>query len=89
MAETHPARETTPRRYAIFISYRHADNLEMGRKWATWLHETVENYEIPPDLVGKVNQRGEPVPPNLYPVFRDEEELPADADLSVNIRRAL
>ena len=78
-----------PRRYALFISYRHADNLEMGRKWATWLHETVENYEIPGDLVGKSNLRGEPVPATLYPVFRDEEELPADADLSVNIRRAL
>lgn len=73
----------------MFLSYRHADNLEMGRKWATWLHETVENYEIPADLIGKSNLRGEPVPTTLYPVFRDEEELPADADLSVNIRRAL
>ncbi|MEA2463915.1 MAG: hypothetical protein QOJ98_1662, partial [Acidobacteriota bacterium] len=33
--------------------------------------------------------RKEPVPPSLFPVFRDEEELPADADLDVNIRRAL
>lgn len=89
MTVTRSPREAQPRRYAIFISYRHADNLEMGRKWATWLHETVENYDIPADLVGKVNQRGEKVPPTLYPVFRDEEELPADADLSVNIRRAL
>ncbi|GAA5122649.1 TIR domain-containing protein [Luteolibacter yonseiensis] len=78
-----------PRRYAMFISYRHADNLEMGRKWATWLHESVENYDIPVDLVGKTNLRDEPVPATLYPVFRDEEELPADADLSNNIRRAL
>lgn len=82
-----PMQET--RRYAMFISYRHADNLEMGRKWATWLHETVENYEIPADLIGKTNLRGEAVPASLYPVFRDEEELPADADLSTNIRRAL
>ena len=89
MTVKNPLRESEPRRYAIFISYRHADNLEMGRKWATWLHETVENYEIPGDLIGKVNQRGEVVPSTLYPVFRDEEELPADADLSVNIRRAL
>lgn len=86
-----PAAPSPPasRRYAIFISYRHADNLEMGRKWATWLHETVENYEVPADLVGKTNLRGEPVPATLYPVFRDEEELPADADLSTNIQRAL
>lgn len=73
----------------MFISYRHADNLEMGRKWATWLHESVENYDIPADLIGKTNLRDEPVPATLYPVFRDEEELPADADLSNNIRRAL
>ncbi len=79
----------TPRRYTLFISYRHADNVEMGRKWATWLHESVENYEIPEDLVGRTDLRGNPVPPSLYPVFRDEEELPADADLSTNLRRAL
>lgn len=77
------------RRYAMFISYRHADNLEMGRKWATWLHEAVEGYEVPADLVGRMNLRGEAVPATLYPVFRDEEELPADADLSSNIERAL
>lgn len=77
------------RRYAMFISYRHADNVEMGRKWANWLHETVENYEVPTDLIGKTNLRGQPVPPTLYPVFRDEEELPADADLTTNIQRAL
>ena len=77
------------RQYAVFISYRHADNKEMGRKWANWLHEALEGYEIPPDLVGTLNARGEKVPPSLYPVFRDEEELPADADLSTNICRAL
>ena len=77
------------RRYAVFVSYRHADNKEPGRQWATWLHHSLETYEVPPDLVGKPNLRGEPVPASLYPVFRDEEELPADADLSVNIRRAL
>lgn len=77
------------RQYAVFISCRHADNKEMGRKWANWLHEALEGYEIPPDLVGTLNMRGEKVPPSLYPVFRDEEELPADADLSTNICRAL
>ncbi len=77
------------RKYAVFISYRHADNKEQGRQWATWLHHTLETYEVPPDLVGRTNLRGEPVPASLYPVFRDEEELPADADLSTNIQRAL
>src|SRR5579871_6432540 len=58
-------------------------------QWATWLHHTLETYEVPPDLVGRPNLRGEPVPASLYPVFRDEEELPADADLNRNIERAL
>ncbi|MFC5457229.1 TIR domain-containing protein [Prosthecobacter fluviatilis] len=86
---SNPASTTSPRQYAVFISYRHADNLEMGRKWANWLHEALESYEVPPDLIGKTSLRGDPVPASLYPVFRDEAELPADADLSTNIRRAL
>ncbi len=81
--------ESGPRQYAVFISYRHADNLEMGRKWANWLHEALESYEVPPDLVGKTSLRGDQVPASLYPVFRDEVELPADADLSTSICRAL
>lgn len=91
MAEmtTNTASTPAPRQYAVFISYRHADNLEMGRKWANWLHEALESYEVPPDLVGKTSLRGDKVPASLYPVFRDEAELPADADLSTNIRRAL
>jgi hypothetical protein len=78
-----------PRRYAAFVSYRHADNKEPGRQWASWLHQALETYEIPADLVGSQNQRGELIPASLYPVFRDEEELPADADLTRNIRLAL
>ena len=85
------ASSATPhdRKYAVFISYRHADNKEQGRQWASWLRHTLETYEVPPDLVGRTNLRGEPLPASLYPVFRDEEELPADADLSANIQRAL
>jgi|GEM_PF-580776 len=80
---------STERRYTAFLSYRHADNKEEGRRWAEWLHQAIETYEVPADLVGKPNTRGEPIPASLYPVFRDEEELPADADLSDNIHRAL
>jgi hypothetical protein len=86
-AEVSPKNGT--RRYAVFLSYRHADNREPGRQWATWLHQMLENYEIPPDLAGTTNGRGEVIPASLYPVFRDEEELPADADLTRNIRQAL
>jgi len=40
-------------KYHAFISYRHADNKEQGRQWATWLHQAIETYEVPSDLIGK------------------------------------
>jgi tetratricopeptide (TPR) repeat protein len=81
--------ESLGRDYWCFISYRHADNREIGRQWASWLHHELETYEVPSDLVGKVNDRGDEIPSRLYPIFRDEEELPADAELSSPIERAL
>ena len=86
---TAPVPQLKHREYSVFISYRHADNKEPGRQWATWLHQTLETYEVPPDLVGTKNTRGHIVPSGLYPVFRDEEELPADAELSDPINNAL
>ncbi len=77
------------REFWCFISYRHADNQQQGRQWATWLHHMLETYEVPADLVGRTNLRGETIPARIYPVFRDEEELPADADLSRPIVSAL
>jgi hypothetical protein len=73
----------------VFLSYRHADNKEEGRQWASRLHQALEGYEIPADLIGKINGNGESIPASLYPVFRDEEELPADGDLTRNIQQAL
>jgi len=83
--------ESSPplRSFWCFISYRHADNAEQGRQWATWLHQQIETYEVPADLVGTVNGRGDTIPERIFPVFRDEEELPADADLASPIFRAL
>ena len=81
--------EEARRPYAAFISYRHADNQQSGRQWATWLHQQIENYEVPADLIGTVNERGEKIPERIFPVFQDEEELPADADLGSPIYRAL
>ncbi len=75
--------------YWAFISYRHLDNQQLGRQWATWLHQQLESYEIPEDLVGDPNERGDTIPERLFPIFRDEEELPADADLSSAIRAAV
>lgn len=81
--------EAQKKKYYAFISYRHADNREEGRYWANWLHQSIETYEVPADLVGTTNQRGEEIPAQIYPVFRDEDELSADADLSSAIVRAL
>lgn len=77
------------KKYHAFISYRHADNVEQGRQWATWLHQAIETYEVPEDIIGKENDRGEFIPPRIYPIFRDEEELPADANLGNSIIGAL
>jgi len=46
------------RSFWCFISYRHADNRDLGRQWATWLHQAIETYEVPADLVGTQNERG-------------------------------
>ena len=81
--------ELVKHQYLAFISYRHADNKQTGRQWATWLHQAIETYEIPKDLVGQKNARGELIPERIFPIFRDEEELPADADLGNAITRAL
>ena len=77
------------RRYSAFISYRHADNTQEGRRWAEWLHRGLERYVVPPDLIGTPNLRKEPIRDSLYPIFRDEDELPANADLATGIRAAL
>lgn len=81
--------EPNNKKYHAFISYRHADNKESGRQWATWLHQAIETYEVPDDLVGQENGRGEVIPARIYPIFRDEEELPANADLGKSIVGAL
>ncbi len=76
------------RDYWCFISYRHADNREAGREWATWLHHALETYQVPADLAGKTNDRGEIIPAQIFPVFRDEEEL-AGGHLKQGIADAL
>ena len=75
--------------YWAFISYRHADNQEQDRSWASWLHQEIERYEVPAELVGKKNSRGDAIPERIYPVFRDQDSLSADADLGGAIEAAL
>ncbi|MDI9245385.1 PQQ-binding-like beta-propeller repeat protein [Marinobacter sp. CHS3-4] len=76
-------------RYLAFISYRHADNNEPGRQWANWLHQAIETYQVPEDLVGQPMPGGGEIPQRIFPIFRDEEELPTDANLEGAITRAL
>lgn len=71
------------RRYRAFISYSHRD-----RAWAEWLHKAIEGFRVPRPLIGRPAPHG-PVPPRLFPLFRDRDELPASADLSAGIRDAL
>ncbi len=67
--------------YEAFISYRHVDP---DRRWARWLHRSLETYRTPASLVKRSG-----LARRLRPVFRDEEELAASADLSGAIDSAL
>ena len=81
--------EPIRRKYSAFISYRHADNRAEGRRWADWLHEQLESFEVSPKLAGRLDRDGVTVPATLFPVFRDEKELAADASLDRAIHDAL
>lgn len=70
-------------KYWAFISYSHTD-----KQWGDWLHKALETYPVPRRLVGRESRDGT-VPPRLFPIFRDREELPVSADLSTNINEAL
>lgn len=75
--------------YEAFISYSHLDNKQESRAWASWLQNKIESYNLPKDLVGKENKYGFTIPDRIYPVFRDEEALPATHDLNTEIRSVL
>src|SRR5580658_861351 len=68
-------------RFAAFISYRH---VEPDRRWAKWLHTQVETYRVPKHL-----QRERGLRARVGRIFRDEEELPASANLSAELEAAL
>ncbi len=69
--------------YAAFLSYSHKDAAIAAR-----IHRRLERYRIPRRLVGRETERGA-VPPRLWPVFRDREEMAASADLSETVQAAL
>jgi hypothetical protein len=70
-------------KYRAFISYSHRD-----RATAEWLHKALENYRIPKELQGSAARDG-PVPKQLFPIFRDRDELSSSSDLSQSIKEAL
>jgi hypothetical protein len=70
-------------RFRAFVSYSHRD-----QKTALWLHKALENYRIPKDLHGSPGRDG-PIPKQLFPIFRDRDELSSSSDLSLSIREAL
>jgi WD40 repeat protein len=70
-------------KYWAFISYSHTD-----RDWGDWLHKVLETYRVPRRLIGRESRDGT-IPPRLFPIFRDREELPVSSDLSSNINEAL
>lgn len=69
--------------YWAFLSYAHEDS-----ESAEWLHRALEEFRVPPSLVGKLTDQG-PVPARLTPMFRDRHELSAASDLGEEIEEAL
>ena len=72
-----------PQRYVAFLSYSHRD-----AALAKWLHDQLENFRVPKQLVGRVTEHGA-IPRRLTPIFRDLGELPASDDLGHEIKEAL
>src|SRR5688572_20208720 len=77
------ARRPSPQRYMAFLSYSHQDSAI-----ADWLHESLEEFRVPPQLIGRLTDQG-PVPKKLAPIFRDRQELAAAADLNEEIEEAI
>ena len=70
-------------RYYAFLSYSHKD-----KELADWLHRELERFRVPNTLAGKLTANGV-VPRRLTPIFRDQQDLSAGADLGEEIKAAL
>ena len=78
--------QRTPRlrtRYYAFLSYSHKD-----RELADWLHRELERFRVPASIAGRLTANGV-VPRRLTPIFRDQHDLSAGADLAEEIKAAL
>ncbi len=70
-------------KYRAFLAYSHEDASR-----ADWLRQSLENYRVPAELVGKETEFGR-IPKRLFPIFRDREELAGSAELGSAIEKAL
>ena len=70
-------------RYYAFLSYSHRD-----KELADWLQRELERFRVPHSLAGKLTANGV-VPRRLTPIFRDQQDLSAGADLGEEIKAAL
>src|ERR1044072_4499941 len=70
-------------RYFAFLSYSHRD-----QELAEWLHRELERFRVPRSLVGRLTESGV-VPRRLTPIFRDQHDLAAADNLTVEITGAL
>ena len=71
------------KKYWAFLSYSHQD-----AKVCEWLHQSLESFRVPRRLVGRESREGN-IPPRLFPVFRDRDELPGSSELGKNLTEAL
>jgi tetratricopeptide (TPR) repeat protein len=70
-------------RFYAFLSYSHKD-----KELADWLHRELERFRVPHSLAGRLTVNGV-VPRRLTPIFRDQQDLSAGADLAEEIKAAL
>lgn len=70
-------------KYRAFITYAHEDEDR-----ARWLRKKLERFPVPKNIIGKKGQFGT-IPPRLYPIFRDRDELAGSAQLGSVIEQAL
>ena len=71
-------------KYWAFVSYSSKDE-----KWAKKLHNFLETYSIPKDLLGRPGVDGKPIPKHIFPASKDRDELSLSSDIGNSIETAL
>ena len=79
-----PSEPRPPFQYWAFISYSSKD-----RAFAKWLHDSLETYRLPVQLLEHPTPTGERAPKRFRPMFWDRAEMTADHDLGALIKRNL